>query len=389
MGNKKTLFWSKTENLMGLALMFGLLLPHTSTAFMLVNPILFVMFILMKRRKNFCKYGLLPIIAIVVSLLLNMAGAATGKSFMMAVAIILCIVAFPIADNAKIKNIYIYLAFAAIFLSQVAYMFNIGYVASFVDTYYPISWGENFIVRTNENVDITNYLDYRQGGLYRNPNQLAKYVTFLLAIYLVNNNKKTIKKQIWFIALCLFSIVLTGSRTGFVVSSILFLLSAFSNKRLTRTRRNIVTIVFLGLIIYYALSGFGGRSTAVEAGLQDSLGAKFWLVIDYLTHEVSALAYLFGHLDYTLFEGSYYTTYNLDCEYGYIIYCFGFIGFFAFVSFFYKIYRRVDKHNRFFFVVCLWMISSTIIMSYRALFVFMLLLSTIYNKPSNMPEAKR
>jgi hypothetical protein len=252
-------------------------------------------------------------------------------------------------------------------------------VASFVDTYYPISWGEGFITRTNENVSIVNFLDYRQGGLFRNPNQLAKFVTFLLALFLVNNKKLSIKKQVWFIALCIFSIVLTGSRTGFVVGAMLVLLSIFSNQHLTNSRRSLVFVAVFGLVAYFFLSGIGGRSTLVEDGMHDSMGSKFWLVIDYLKHELSFIYYLFGHLDYSLFEGSYYTTYNLDCEYGYVIYCFGFVGFFAFIYFFYKVYQRVDIRNRFFFIVCLWMISSTIIMSYRAIFVFMLLLSTIYN----------
>ena len=258
-------------------------------------------------------------------------------------------------------------------------MFHIDFISSLIDTYYPISWEEDLITRTNESVSMSNYLEFRQGGLYRNPNQMARYVTFLLAIYLVNNTKSSIKKQAWFIALCFFSIVLTGSRSGFIISSIIIFLALFRNQRSSKNKRIIITLAVVVLILYYFLSGVG-RSTTIEEGLQDSVGAKFWLVMDYLSHESSVIYYLFGHLDHTLFTGSYDTNYSFDCEYGYVIYCFGFIGFFALIYYLYKLYKHVDKSQRLFFVVCLWMISSTIIMSYRAVFVFMLLLSTIYNR---------
>lgn len=376
--NKRKIFGSRMEVFLGIAMILGFLIPHTSSALMLVNPILCVIFILLNRI-DFCRYGIVPIVAILFSMLLNMVEATSGKSIIMAIFIVMCIMSFPVAHEVKIKNTYIYLCFGAIFFSQVAYMFHIDFISSLIDTYYPISWEEDLITRTNESVSMSNYLEFRQGGLYRNPNQMARYVTFLLAIYLVNNTKSSIKKQAWFIALCFFSIVLTGSRSGFIISSIIIFLALFRNQRSSKNKRIIITLAVIVLILYYFLSGVG-RSTTIEEGLQDSLGAKFWLVMDYLSHESSVIYYLFGHLDHTLFTGSYETNYSFDCEYGYVIYCFGFIGFFALIYYLYKLYKHVDKSQRLFFVVCLWMISSTIIMSYRAVFVFMLLLSTIYNR---------
>ena len=121
----------------------------------------------------------------------------------------------------------------------------------------------------------------------------------------------------------------------------------------------------------------------VGEGLNDSAGVKLKMLEDYLSHETSFISYLFGHLDYSLFKASKETAYSLDSEYGYMIYCFGFIGFFSFIYFLWKVYHHIEKANRLFFVVLLWMLSSTIFMSYRAIFVFMLLLSTIYSSVAN------
>ncbi len=378
--NKNNNIWGNlSEVFLGIALILGLLLPHTSNILMLVNPILCVIFILIN-GKSIYKYGLAPILAIVIAMLLNMSGAATGKSMLMSTSIILCIAAFPMIKNVQVKNIYIYLIFGFIFLSQVSYMFNLNFISSFIDTYYPISWGENFIIRTNENVTIENYQDYRLGGLYRNPNQCAKYVTFLLGIYLVTNSKTAIKKQLWFAALCYLSILFTGSRTGFVIGSILVVIAFFRNQRASYASRTVVSILIAVFVLYNFLSGEGGRGADIEAGLHNSAGSKFRILIDYLSNETSITHYLFGHLDYSLFEASYFTTYSLDSEYGYIIYCFGFVGLFAFIYYVWKIYQQVDKTKRLFFVVLLWMISSSIFMAYRSCFVFLLLLSTLFSQ---------
>ena len=73
-------------------------------------------------------------------------------------------------------------------------------------------------------------------------------------------------------------------------------------------------------------------------------------------------------------------SFSLDAEYGYIIYCYGLIGFWAFGIALWKIYQKIEKQNKFFFVVLFWMVSSSIFMSFRTVFVFMLLLSTIYRE---------
>ena len=378
--HKENIFGRRNEILLGLALIIGLLLPHSGVMSQIVNPIICVLFFIQKRGE-FDRNGIMPLVAVGISMLLNMVGAATGKSMLTALSIIMCIAAFPMVNNVRLKNIYFYLCFGVIFLSQVAYVFHIGFVISIVDTVWPItSWGEDFITRTNASVDISNFSEFRLGGLYRNPNHLAKYVTFLLAIYLVNNSHKSIRNQALFSVLCFISIILTGSRTGFVIGSLLILFGLFRNQGSSKTLRIVAAFSAVGYLAYTFIQGTGGRGMHIEEGLQDSAGAKLLLVIDYLSQEINPIYLAFGHLDFSLFSPSFDVLYSFDCEYGYLIYCFGFFGLFAFIYYLVKIYKRVDKSDRIFFFVLLWMITSSIFMAYRAVFVFMLLLSTIYQQ---------
>lgn len=384
----KSLFGTRMEVLLGIALILGLLLPHTSTAFMLVNPILCVLFFLLKKGKSFCKYGIAPIAAIFISMLINAGGAASGKSTLTAFSILLCLSAFPMVSGIKLKDVYIYLCFGVIFLSQVAYMLHLGVITSFINMVYPINWGEDFIAIANENATFDNYLDYRLGGLYRNPNHCAKYVTFLMAVFVANNaSEKKIREQVIFLALCYFSVIMTGSRTGFLISSILIMMSLFRNQKTSGIMKTIVMALVAGLMIYNYMSGGGGRGAMIEEGFQGSADQKWLLLMDYLSHETSIIYYLFGHLDLQLFNPSYDVGFSFDAEYGYIIYCFGFVGLFAFIYYLYKIYKHLDKTKRVFFVAVLWMITSSIFFAYRAVFVYMLLLSTIYRqKPKGIKQ---
>lgn len=383
----KETFGSRQEFFLGLALMIGLLLPHTSSMLLFINPLLCIVFFLQKKDRNICREGWWPIAAIILSMLVNMAGAASGKSMLTAFSILLCIAAFPMVNNVKLRNIYIYLCFCFIFLSQVGYMLNLGIITSIVDKLYPITWGEDFISKANEYASIDNYLDFRLGGLYRNPNHCAKYVSFLLAIYIVFNIKRPIAQKALFMFLCYFSIMLTGSRTGFAIGSILVLMAFLKGKNKSSALKYALTAGVLVLMIYNVVSGGGGRGAKIEEGFHGSADMKWKLLMDYLTHEESLLYYFVGHLDLQLFNPSFDVNYSFDAEYGYIIYCFGFLGLFAFIYYLYKIFCNIEKDNRLFFIVTLWMITSSIFFAYRAVFVYMLLLSTIYRqKPKGIKQ---
>ena len=66
---------------------------------------------------------------------------------------------------------------------------------------------------------------------------------------------------------------------------------------------------------------------------------------------------------------------------------FGFVGVIGILLFYWNVAKRIPKSQWFYFIILLWMISSTIVASYRALFVFMLLTSVIYS--NNLSHNKK
>ena len=231
MGIVRKVLGSAKEVYLGIILFFALILPHTSMSYQLVVPIMFLSLMLTKRRFAIDNYVLFPIIAIFLSLTVNSGAAISEKSTLTAFSIILCLLSFPLVSNAKIKNVYIYICFSLILISQICYIYQWESIISIIDEYYPIGWNEEGIENMIKNVNEENISSFRLGGLYRNPNHCAKYVSLLLAIYLVNNKESSIIRQFPFVAICYYSILLTGSRTGFFVSSAMILFALYQNKQ--------------------------------------------------------------------------------------------------------------------------------------------------------------
>ena len=366
------------ERYLGVILLIAFLLPHSNTAMMLVNPLLCITLLLYKKG-GMSKFSIVPIVAILFSCGFGIAAGASMKAYLTAGTLIVYLLAFPFVSGVKIKNIYIYICFGIIFFSQICYIFHWSIITSLLDRLYPITWNAEGIENMAATVDAENYMNYRLGGLYRNPNHLSKYITFLLALFLVNNNNWRLRRQIPFILLCFFCSVLAGSRTGFAVTGVIIIFAIYQNRRTPRWVKWSAPVI--GIIAFAILLSVGGeemRALQIGDGLKDSAGLKLELTLDYIINQANPLQLLFGNLDIGLFVSPY--EYSLDCEYGYVIYCFGVLGLFAFIWFFIGAIRHVDKKKRYFFLTMLWMITSSIFMSYRAVFIFLLFFSTLYNK---------
>lgn len=379
------IFGNGEEILFGVIVLVSFVIPHTSTLLLLVNPLLCLLLFLKKKDKSIQLFGLIPVAAVLMSFLLNVSGEADSKSALTAVTIMLYIIAFPFVENVKLKNTYIYLCFGVIFLSQVCYMFHIGWAIQLIEKYYPMSWGERMITYANEHVTIRNFSLFRLGGLYHNPNQCAKYITLLMAIFLVNNKNKQISKQSLFLVLSFIGIMMTGSRTGFVVAATLMLMSYWTNGKMSKPIKILSIFAILVYVVYSIIQGSSSRSLDIVDGLDGSLFAKAKLVLYYLKTETSALALIFGHLDLQLFQSPF--TYSLDCEYGYILYCYGFVGLISFAIYYFQLYKRIESSDRFFMFFLLWMLTSSVFMAYRTSFVFMLVCSSIYNRQNSFVKS--
>jgi hypothetical protein len=328
-------------------------------------------------------FALVVVMSITICTILNIQDASQ-KAFLSTITIILYLICFPFVGQTRIRNVYLYIGLGYIIFSQLVYLFGISSLSNIFEQIYPLSEEDasyNTYVSMRDNLGFGTLFDYRLGGIYHNGNHTARYITFLLALFLINNQNRKSRSVLVFSAVAYAGVLLTGSRTGFIVLSLILYFGLFRQQLYSKSLKYIfVSFLIIG-IVYLLYSGFSLRGFDVESGFHNSANSKWYTFIYYLENENSIVALLLGHLDPSLFKGQYGLSLPMfDSEYGNIFYCYGFIGFMAFIYCFYKLFKRIDKSYRFFFFVCLWMISSTIIVSFRAFFIFMLFLSVIFNK---------
>ena len=375
---------SKKEHFLGIAILLGFLLPHSNTLFLLVNPILCLLLVFSHPKiRHLYPFVLVVVMSILISMILNLQDTSQ-KALLSTITILLYLICFPFVGQTRIRNVYLYICLSYIIFSQLVYLFGISSLSNIFEQIYPLSEEGaeyNTYVSMRDNLGYDTLFNYRLGGLYHNGNHTAKYLSFLLALFLINNQNRKSPSVLLFSAVAYAGVLFTGSRTGFVVSSLILYFGLFRQKRYAKSLKYIfitLSIIGIGYLLY---SGISLRGFDVESGFYNSANYKLFTFLYYLKNEGSIVALLFGHLDSSLFIGQYGLSMSIfDSEYGDIFYCYGFIGFMAFIYCFYKLFKLTDKSYRFFFFVCLWMISSTIIVSFRGFFIFMLFFSVIFNK---------
>ena len=391
MENSTTLYDKRMSHFVGLGLVFGFLLPHTYTAFLIVNPLLCLVYQFFKQNRGMFRWNILVVSVLLISLVLNINQDIAQKSLLSFITICLYFICFPIVKNVKVYNGYIYFILAIIILSQFAYLLKIPFITNLLDTYYPFPdlLADQYVYMRNH-IGWNNIFDYRLDGLYRNPNQCAYYLTCLLAFYLIASEKKGIQNSFFVIIIVLLSVLFTGSRTGFLISALIIIASVFLNKSTPKAWKILSTIVIIIMGIYVVVNaGLSSyRAFDIGSGRDDSLSSKMNVLMYYLSQEKSIIKILFGYLDPNRFVSDTVVVMSkFDADIGYLIFQYGFTGLFVILFYFHSIYKRVNKIGHVYFILLLWIITSSIVTSYRAFFVFMLELSMIYSN-SRSPQVK-
>lgn len=380
---------TRMSHFVGIGLVLGFLLPHTSTIFLLVNPLLCLFYQCFRQNRVFYKYNWIVLLPMILTLLINLPQGVSSKSLMSCIVIMLYFFCFPMMGKVKVPVAYFYIILGFILLSQVAYAYDIPFMERILDTYYPISEENTSGVHEQNVINADNMMDYRLGGLYHNSNDCARMLCILLAGVLTLYYEKTIRKLLPFVFLAFYGVLITGSRTGFVVASLIIIAYLFVDKKVSVVWRYGVTLSAVLVFMYLIFIGsdtFRGFNV-FDTGSTDMKQETFRY---YLSTENSIFRLLLGYLDasrYDTSESSSYVMRRFDSDYGSIIFSYGFIGFAAILLFYFSIFLKLKKEGRVFFVLLLWMYSSTIVKSYRAFFVFMLLLSMVYsNSKQKMME---
>lgn len=372
---------SGKEHLLGIAILVAFLLPHSNTLFQLMNPLMCLLLVYSFNSRRWKPYVLMVVIPIFLSLLINVQ-VATQKAYLSAFTILLYFFCFPFVGKVRVRNIYLYICLGYIVVSQLVYLLGIPFLTNFFDRAYPISEDDlNYFQHMQSTITYDAIFNYRLGGIYHNANNCAEFLNMLLAFFLVTNQNMKNRGVLIFAGIAYTGILLTGSRTGFVVASIILYFGLLRQKSYKGTVRFVflaIAIVGLGYIVG---SGTALRGFDVQSGMRNSANVKWDTFIFYLTNEPSIMSLMLGHFDSSLFEGQYGRSIMgyFDCEYGDLVFRFGIIGFLSIMLFWWKTAKRINKSCRFFFLILLWIISSSIVAAFRTLFIFLLLLSAIYS----------
>ena len=367
--------------LYGWAIVLAFLLPHTNTFLLLINPLLCVCLQAYSGKRISYKQNIIVVFPLIITLTLGVILQDVAfKAVAMTIAMIMYYYCFPLVRINKLPNKYLYICLVVIVISQMAYVLQIPYATDLLDTLYPIEGSDvNGILYVQSNATIDDVFEYRMGGLYRNANLCAMSLTLLLATYILLNYENSFRKNLVYVITCCIGILLTGSRTGFVVMSAIVVSYTFIDKKINQYWRSLVIIIIaIGLLYVMSTGSENYRALNVSSGLNDSISMKFRTFLYYITNEDSLLGLLFGYMDATLFHSaSAYMNY-FDSDYGNIIFCYGIIGFLAICYYFVTIFLKMDSIGKIYMITLLWMISAAIISSYRHLFIFMLLLTLIF-----------
>lgn len=378
--NKRTAVFS-------FALILGFFLPHNNIVGLIISGLLpLLLFVLLVDKKSFKlnKFTTVFILVIYLSFILNVfiGDNIEAKSLLRILNLTLLFMLFPFCENVRIPNNTLYIILGVILLSQLAFSFGILSIVNLIDRFYPYEgdvsvWQTEFFIEGAGDIDVI--LNKRYGGIYRNSNQLSRYVSILFVVFLIENRRKTIVKLLPFIGIVVISVLLTGSRTGLIVTAVLLFGKYFIleyNKSKLSIIASISFLAFILFLVYIYISSFDLRGFNIAAGLDDSIGTKLDWFLKFFYQLDSFSRILLGH--FSSDNVQLYGISLLDSEWGELFYNFGFLGLVSLTIFYISIYKTKSKILRFYLLILLWCISSTVVFSYRMSFIFMLLLSKYY-----------
>lgn len=390
----------KDEIIIGIVWLLSIFLPHQGFLY-LFNPI--ILLFLAYRYSNLKHISIAQwliagviLISMFYAIIFNY---TTFKSIARAVTLIEVFLFFPFINNVKIRNSFIYFAILYILLSQLIYLLNVNFLTNFFNYLYPYSGDEfyyqsDYLVENLGKLNISQGISSRYGGLFYNPNQCMKYVSLIVAVYMLENWGKSVKKHFIFYGLVLFSTLLAGSRTGFIIVLLYLLIQLFFSLPKKKTYYILGTIFLLIILLNFTtpieniMSKFRVLDITGSYGNEGSLSLKWSNFRYYLDSMNNVFQVLFGNFEIDLFQTYYQSASSMfDSEWGNLIFIYGFVFLILIIYFFFKIIRKNRYPYYFVFILLIWALSSTVLFSFRTSFAFMLIFSKYSNHKSKNVSA--
>lgn len=381
--------FTSLERLVGITLVVSVLLPHVAALY-IVNPLL-LLYLAFKypRSGQLSILQILMVLLIICSLVWNMFYGIPidSKSMIRGVYIIELLIFFPYIGNVNFRNIYIYIIVSVILLSQLAYVYGLGSIIGIIDILYPytgdvVSESTDYLLEHSADAtSLSDLQNIRFGGLFHNSNQCMKYISMCAVIYAIENYRSSIKIQIPFWIIVFSSAFLSGSRTGFViVFATVALMLIFRKKQEISLKTLFVSALLVCGVFYLASEVLSSQfrmfdlKSGTSAG--GSISFKYANFAYYNNLVTEARQLIVGNFDVDSIRVVYHTPFSqFDSEWGNAVYFYGYIFIVVYFCFLAKTIGKLKGVNLIALLLFFWVISSTVLFSYRTSFAFFLILS--------------
>jgi hypothetical protein len=282
---------------------------------------------------------------------------------------------FPLAINVSTLNVK-YLRFGIIYVTVFAILdiLNVPLFFAFREIVYPIefdAWGAGF---DRTIISITN----RYGSIFYNPNLLGQSMLLIYILYLViAYQRKFTKFDLFFLFCNVFCILVSGSRTAFVIFAIItfcYFMQFYRNK--------IKYLLIMGLIPVFLAVLAGTRLLDIGNTSGGSMDQKWQILFKYLgslSYDDTIVA-LFGQLKQDI---------QFDNDLGNIIYYLGFLGL-LYVAFFY-LYEVLTASSKtvYFYSFLLVSYGATLLINFKFFIFTMIILSALRSLTKSLKAQRR
>jgi len=299
------------------------------------------------------------------------------------VRLIVFILLVLVIVNLKIRETFFLIIWSIVFIVlflisifQFYDLFSINDILGFV------YWDTVHLEVSKKYSDLNNF---RAGSVFINFNNYSQFVVMMFSIFLFYKYKNKISNKtfIFIIIIVFVNLVLTGSRTGFLVSIFLVMITLiiyFYKNRFTLSKYiKVVLITSLFLILlgtFYSNLNFSDfRLLEVNQGIDNSLNYKYTTFLN-MVREMNIIQFLIGFGPYD-YQSQFIE--QVDFDLGNILTYFGLAGMIFFVLFVYFTFRENKNYKKsysllLFYLLLVFILTSLTSGMYFNLRVFSILL---------------
>lgn len=376
-------------------IIINFLTPYTQWAYFL--QLFCLLFLIIFFRSSSIKIDPIKILLFIVFILAFLVSTKRSElvvtDYLRILNLFILVLFFPITDFIKIKYWVLHLLVYVIFFSQIVFILKIFPIIQVIENFYPAEVHFNPLVNIGSLKDFSGNGFLRYGGLYMNSNHAGKFLTLILAVFLIEQRGKSISTKLFFIIPYILAIFLTGSRTAFLASIILSLFYFWHENKFNK--KTLVFVIITFFIISVLISFEFRIASLFDEDLPYQLGSlseKSLFLKNYLFYDSNLINLLFGN--FTIRSNNYIhylRVMDFDSGIGYLIYSIGFFGLLLIIAFFVKLIRNSNFEVKIITIVLIWTVSSTILLQFKMSFLFFMLLSSYYcqNVIVNKPFLKK